>query len=59
MPKQKEPGLSPEEQFKRFKKAAKEAGVTSDEKQFEEVFEKVASQEPKPDKGKRYAFENT
>lgn len=36
----------PEEQYERLEKAAKEAGVTSDDKTFEEVFKKVASQEP-------------
>lgn len=46
MPKRKEPEMTPEEQYKRFKEAAKEAGVTTDEKQFEEVFKKVASQKP-------------
>jgi hypothetical protein len=49
MPKRKEPELTPEEQYKRFKKAAKEADVTTDERQFEQIFKKVASQKPKPD----------
>ncbi len=51
--KRKEPELTPAEQYKRFKKAAKEAGVTPDEKQFEEVFKKVATQKPKDGKEKR------
>lgn len=46
MPKRKEPEMTPAEQYKRFKKAAKEAGVTTDEKQFEEVFKKVAKAPP-------------
>jgi hypothetical protein len=54
MPKRKEPELSPEEQYKRFKKAAEDAGVTKDEKAFKEVFKKVATQKSasseKPDK---------
>jgi hypothetical protein len=54
MPKRKEPELTPAEQFKRFKNAAKDAGVTEDEKAFEEAFKKVASQKPKPaEKAKR------
>jgi hypothetical protein len=53
MPKRKEPELNPQEQYKRFKKAAKEAGVTTDEKQFEETFKKVASQKPGAVEGKK------
>jgi hypothetical protein len=49
MPKRKEPELTPEEQYKRFKEAAKEADVTTDERQFEQIFKKVAGQKPKPD----------
>ncbi|WP_187290853.1 hypothetical protein [Hyphomicrobium denitrificans] len=41
MPKKKEPELTPAEQSKRFKEAAKKAGVTKDEKEFESVFKKV------------------
>ncbi len=52
MPKRKEPELTPGEQFKRFKKAAKEAGVTTDEKEFERAFKTVAKQKPKPDEAK-------
>lgn len=37
MPKRKEPGLTPEEQHKRFVEAAKKAGVTQDEKEFEDA----------------------
>ena len=42
MPKRKEPELTPEEQYKRFKEAAKKAGVTDNEKDFERAFQKVA-----------------
>jgi hypothetical protein len=35
MPKRKEPELTPEEQYKRFKEAAKKAGVTDKEEEFE------------------------
>jgi hypothetical protein len=49
MPKRKTPELASEEQYKRFKEAAKEAEVTSDEKEFEKIFKKVATQKPKPD----------
>jgi hypothetical protein len=44
MPKGKDPELSPEEQYKWFKKAAKDAGVTEDEKIFKDVFRTVAAQ---------------
>jgi hypothetical protein len=46
MPKRKEPEMTPAEQYKRFKKAAKDAGVTEDEKAFEGVFKKVAKAPP-------------
>lgn len=48
MPKRKEPELTLEEQFERFKKAAKEAGVTTDEKEFERAFKTIAKPKPKP-----------
>ena len=41
MPKRKDPELNPEEQFKRFKEAAKKAGVTDKEEEFERAFKKV------------------
>ena len=41
MPKKKEPELTPEEQIKRFKEAAKKAGVTDSEKEFERAFKKI------------------
>ena len=41
MPKRKEPELTPAEQYRRFKEAAKKAGVTKDEEEFERVFKKV------------------
>lgn len=50
MPKRKEPELTPAEQYKRFKEAAKKAGVTKDEEEFERAFKKVA-----PTKRKRSA----
>lgn len=43
MPKRKTPELTPAEQLKRFKEAAKEAGVTKSEEEFERTFKKVAS----------------
>ena len=42
MPKRKEPELTPAEQYKRFKEAAKKAGVTDKEEDFERAFKKVA-----------------
>ena len=41
MPKKKEPEETPEEQIKRFKEAAKKAGVTDKEDEFERQFKKV------------------
>jgi hypothetical protein len=41
MPKRKEPELTPAEQYKRFKEAAKKAGVTKDEEEFERAFKGV------------------
>lgn len=49
MPKRKKPELTPEEQYKRFKEAAKEAGVTESEEEFERTFKKVAPQKPQQD----------
>jgi hypothetical protein len=46
MPKRKEPRLTPAEQYKRFKEAAKRAGVTKDEKEFERAFEAVTPRKP-------------
>jgi hypothetical protein len=46
MPKRKEPELTPAEQHKRFIEAAKKAGVTDDEKEFEGKFKALASQKP-------------
>ena len=46
MPKRKEPELTPAEQYKRFKEAAKKAGVTKDEEEFERVFKGVAKKKP-------------
>ncbi len=47
MPKRKEPELTPAEQYKRFKEAAKRVGVTDKEEEFERVFKRV-SQPQKP-----------
>jgi hypothetical protein len=46
MPKRKEPELTPAEQIKRFREAAKKAEVTKDEKEFERAFKKVVSTKP-------------
>jgi hypothetical protein len=46
MPKKKEPELTPEEQIKRFKEAAKKAGVTDKEEEFERAFKKVVPRAP-------------
>jgi hypothetical protein len=48
MPKRKEPELTPSEQYKRFKEAAKRAGVTEDEDEFEQRFKRVARATPRP-----------
>ena len=53
MPKRKEPELDPKEQHKRFKEAAKEAGVTKSEDEFERAFKKVASSKPDKRRGTR------
>jgi hypothetical protein len=47
VPKRKEPEPTPAEQSKRFKEAAKKAGVTKDEKKFEQAFAAVAKKKPK------------
>ena len=41
--KRKEPELIPAEQCKRFKEAAKKAGVTNDEEECERTFNSVAN----------------
>ena len=43
MPKRKEPELTPAEQYKRFKEAAKKAGVSEKEEEFERAFKRVAA----------------
>ena len=54
MSKRKEPELTPAEQYKRFKEAAKKAGVTTDEAEFARAFGKVAKAPPKaPTKSSR------
>jgi hypothetical protein len=52
MPKRKEPELTPAEQYKRFKEAAKKAGVTEKEEDFERAFKRVAHQDQKDRKRK-------
>jgi hypothetical protein len=52
MPKRKEPELDPKEQYKRFKEAAKKAGVTKSEEEFERAFGKVARPSDKQHKRK-------
>lgn len=42
MPKRKEPELTPEEQFKRFREAAKKAEVDETGKQADEAFQKLS-----------------
>lgn len=42
MPKRKTPELTPAEQYKRFEEAAKKAGVTDSEQEFERAFKKVS-----------------
>lgn len=46
MPKRKTPELTPAEQYKRFKEAAKAAGVTKSEEEFERAFKRVAPRKP-------------
>ncbi len=50
MPKQKQTKLTPEEQAKRFTEAAKKAGLTKDEEEFEKAFRKVAKASESPPK---------
>jgi hypothetical protein len=47
MPKKKEPEIAPAEQFKRFREAAKRAGVTEKEEEFERAFEKIIAPKAK------------
>lgn len=46
MPKRTDPELTPEEQYKLFKEAAKKAGVTDSEEEFERAFKSVAPRKP-------------
>lgn len=48
MPKRKEPELTPEEQFERFKEAARKIGADETGKEFERVFKKIV-----PPKGRQ------
>jgi len=41
MPKKKTPELTPAEQLRRFKDAAKAAGVTNNENEFESAFKRI------------------
>jgi len=50
MPKRKEPELTPAEQYKRFKEAAKKAGVSEKEEDFERAFKRVVSRKPQSPK---------
>jgi uncharacterized iron-regulated membrane protein len=47
MPKRKEPELTPAEQFKRFREAAKSLMVDETGKPLEEAFKKVSPKKPK------------
>jgi hypothetical protein len=49
MRKRKEPELPPQEQYKRFREAAKEAGVTEDEKVFENGLKSIARRKLRSD----------
>jgi hypothetical protein len=42
MPKRKEPELTLAEQYERFKQAAKPAGVTDKEEEYERAFKKLS-----------------
>lgn len=53
MPKRKEPELTQAEQSKRFKEAARKAGVTQDEDAFETAFKAVASHDHQGQKDQR------
>lgn len=46
MPKRKEPELKPAEQFKRFREAARRAGVDETGKEAEDAFRALASKRP-------------
>jgi hypothetical protein len=43
MPKRKKPELTPAEQYKRFKEAAKKAGVTDKKEKFKRSFKRVVT----------------
>jgi hypothetical protein len=53
MPKRKKPELTPAEQYERFKEAAKKAGVTHDEKEFERAFGRIARSDRSPNKPRK------
>jgi hypothetical protein len=55
MPKKKEPDLTPEEQFKRFKEAAEEHGIEERLPEIEKAFDALAAhpRQPKKDNGSR------
>ncbi len=53
MPKRKEPELTPEEQYEKFKEAAKKAGMTESEAEFSRAFGKIARAKPVRHKPKR------
>ena len=53
MPERKEPKLKPAEQFKRFRDAAKKAGLTDKEEEFEGAFNRIAAPPKKPNNPKQ------
>lgn len=53
MPKRKAPELDSKDQYKRFKEAAKEAGVTDSEGDFEHAFAAVSRKAPRAAAPKR------
>lgn len=53
MPKRKEPELDPKEQFKRFKKAAKEHGVDERSETLEKAFGQIAKKSKNPSQSSR------
>jgi hypothetical protein len=52
MPKRKERELTPQEQYKRFKEAAKKVGITESEEEFERAFKRIAERKPETAKKK-------
>ena len=46
MPKRKGPADKPKDQSKRFTEAAKRAGVTEDDSEFDDAFRKIIREKP-------------